>query len=586
MNVKARARERRYPLHVHISALFALLLISSGVVLGLFNYRQTSQIILTSSDQLFAQIRREVESDLQNTYQPIRHLLGLLALNEQNQMADGNQRMVLLPLFAQALRDNPKLASLYLGYADGDFFMVRPLRTARLKQIFDAPDNAAYQVWSIDRSGQARAVSESQYFDADLKLISRRQNLNERYDPSTRTWYTSALADGEQITTEPYVFFSSGEIGTTLARTSHERTVIAADLTLEDLSATLARHVVTPSTEVVLYRPDGAAIAYPDSSRLVVPGEKAHLVQVQQLSPALRDLFDSALQQDKQGSMQLANRRWQVSYTALAEGGPNGLRLALLTPEDELLADAYRIRWQGAMLTLGILLLCIPFGWLMSRLLVRPLHGLVQEVEAIHRFDFDHPAGGRSPVLEVDQLAAAMARMKKRLCAFLAINANLSADARLDTLLQRVLHETLALSGARCGLLYLRDANDGLLRPCSLLIDDQPRDINEYRIPGDTTSLPHWLEQPANGGASAVISLGFDQAGAFQPLLHALDSPRAHVVSCGLHNRQGDTIGVLVLIQQDQGEERDLALLRPERVAYIEAVADIAAVRIDTLQQK
>ena len=115
MNVKARARERRYPLHVHISALFALLLISSGVVLGLFNYRQTSQIILTSSDQLFAQIRREVESDLQNTYQPIRHLLGLLALNEQNQMADGNQRMVLLPLFAQALRDNPKLASLYLS---------------------------------------------------------------------------------------------------------------------------------------------------------------------------------------------------------------------------------------------------------------------------------------------------------------------------------------------------------------------------------------------------------------------------------------------------------------------------------------
>ena len=29
------------------------------------------------------------------------------------------------------------------------------------------------------------------------------------------------------------------------------------------------------------------------------------------------------------------------------------LRLALLAPEEELLADAYRIRWQGAVLTIG-----------------------------------------------------------------------------------------------------------------------------------------------------------------------------------------------------------------------------------------
>ncbi len=46
-------------------------------------------------------------------------------------------------MFAQALRDNPKLAALYLGYEDSDFFMVRSLRNERLKKIFDAPANAA-----------------------------------------------------------------------------------------------------------------------------------------------------------------------------------------------------------------------------------------------------------------------------------------------------------------------------------------------------------------------------------------------------------------------------------------------------------
>jgi hypothetical protein len=253
MQGKTRGKERRFPLHVHISVLFTLLLLGSGVILGLFNYYQTTQVILSSSKQLFAQMREEVEADLQHTYQPIRHLLGLLALNERNLSRDSYQRMSLLPIFAQALRDNPKLASLYLGYEDGDFFMVRPLRDERLKQIFDAPANAAFQVWSIDRSGEARPISESQFFDAELNWISRRQNLSEKYDPRTRPWYQSARERGELITTEPYAFFSTKDVGTTLARTSSGDTVLGADLTLADLSATLARHKVTPSTEVVLW---------------------------------------------------------------------------------------------------------------------------------------------------------------------------------------------------------------------------------------------------------------------------------------------------------------------------------------------
>ena len=40
----------------------------------------------------------------------------------------------------------------------------------RLKKIFDAPANAAFQVWTVDRTGSARPISESQYFDAELNF--------------------------------------------------------------------------------------------------------------------------------------------------------------------------------------------------------------------------------------------------------------------------------------------------------------------------------------------------------------------------------------------------------------------------------
>ncbi|TXI31985.1 MAG: HAMP domain-containing protein [Aquipseudomonas alcaligenes] len=585
MHVKRQNQERRFPLHVHISVLFSLLLLGSGVLIGLFNYYQTTQVILSSSSQLFNQFREEVEADLHHTYQPIRRLLALLALNEKNQSYEGYQRLDLLPMFAQALRDNPKLAALYLGYEDGDFFMVRSLRNERLKKIFDAPANAAFQVWTVDRTGSARPISESQYFDAELNWISRRQNLKETYDPRTRPWYQGAIDSGRQITTEPYVFFSSRDVGTTLARITRDRTVMGADVTLADLSASLARHKITPSTEVVLYRPDGAAVAYPDIQQLVVTNGTTHLVQVDKLSPALGELFQRGLDKDRQGAMKLAGKRWQVSYSQFDEGGPNGLRLALLAPEEELLADAYRIRWQGAVLTIGILVLCLPLGWLLSRILVKPLRALVHEAEAIRSFNFAHPASGHSPVLEIDQLAVAMGKMKDTLSSFLDITASLSAETRFDALLRRVLKETVDLSEASAGLLYLRDDDSGALVPHGLFINDEQHSLEEHRIPsyaaGDH-SMPLWVRQPAGGGATAVASIGFDQASGFQSLLHTLDSPRVHLVSTGLHNRQGDTLGVLLLLHRDSGEEAEPAMLRPQRIAYVEAVSGVAALCIES----
>lgn len=207
---------RRYPLHLHISMLFASLLIVTGLVLGLFNYRQATQLILSSSQQAFQSAQRDVEEDLRHTYQPIQHLLSLLVLDPQVASDAPEARLRLLPMFAQALRDNPRLASLYIGYANGDFFMVRPLRTPALRERFSAPAKAQVQVWSVVHSATGiRGVHL--YFDEQLQLLERRALPEERYDPRQRPWFESALASSGQITTRPYLFFSTQEIGTTLA---------------------------------------------------------------------------------------------------------------------------------------------------------------------------------------------------------------------------------------------------------------------------------------------------------------------------------------------------------------------------------
>ena len=83
--------DRRYPLHIHISVVFSLLLLIAGLVLGYFNYRQTTAIIFSSSDKLFERIQEAVRLDLEHTYEPIRHLLSLLAPGEGDEGQKGGQ---------------------------------------------------------------------------------------------------------------------------------------------------------------------------------------------------------------------------------------------------------------------------------------------------------------------------------------------------------------------------------------------------------------------------------------------------------------------------------------------------------------
>ena len=172
MSLTAYLKKRQFPLHVHISAVFTLLLLLIGIALAVFNYLQTTRIILDSSQKQFNQIAQDVQQDLLNTYQPIRHALNLLALNP-NAMSDSFEtRMGLLQPFVQALKDNPRLSALFIGDNQGSFFLVRPLRNQAIKTRLNAPQQSAYSVWTLKRFTDSPEVeSKKLFFDESLTLL-------------------------------------------------------------------------------------------------------------------------------------------------------------------------------------------------------------------------------------------------------------------------------------------------------------------------------------------------------------------------------------------------------------------------------
>ncbi|PYY81644.1 hypothetical protein DNK59_23480, partial [Pseudomonas sp. TKO26] len=309
---------RRFPLHIHISVMFTLLMLLTGVILGIYNYRQTTRIILQSSEKLFQRIEQDVRGDLKSTYEPIRHLLRLLAGDPATQSGNLEQRLALLRPFSQSLQDNPNLASLYLGYADGDFFMVRPLRNAAIRNQRQAPADSAYEVWSIERNASAgRIHSQSLFFDSQLSMIGRLEHPQDGYDPRNRDWFSNARSETEQITTEPYVFYSTNNVGTTLALSSGNMAVLGADLTLEQLSSTLAKHRVTPDTEIALLDDQGNVVAYPDSEKLVLDKHSARLIKANALNPVFGALLRG---QAENGHLQSQGRSWITASNRIAEG--------------------------------------------------------------------------------------------------------------------------------------------------------------------------------------------------------------------------------------------------------------------------
>lgn len=574
----------RFPLHITIGTLFIGLIVVFSVVLTWQNYNKTSDIMLTGAAKVYKQATREMFLDFRGTYHSVAETIKLMALSPVVNAASLDERMKSVEMFTTALRGEPSLSAIQLGYPDGDFFIVRPLTSPTLRQTFSAPDRAQYVADHVSSDTKGARHLIRLFFDAQLQEVSREAAVSTEYDPRARAWYQDA--DGQAGAIKPYLFYFIGKVGTTITlKTSVPGVVIAADVTLEQLSQTIRRHQITPDSEVVLMEADGHVLAYRESGELITQTDNKsfRIAQLSELGSAVLTHLNQDLKiEPQQLEFSFAGRRWTGSINRMSGDSGLDFYMLMISPLDELLRDAIAIRWLSVMTTFLIVLIMIPIVWYVASRISGPMQRLASEAGLISHFDFSSPLETRSFIKEVDTLAGAMAMMKNTISQFLALINSLAGEKDFDSLLERITRETMQVSQADGVLTYLVDEDEKHLEPC-MLYEHEKGDCNMDRLARLALADENELVDSLRNKEPGIIHIDAQHAHGFQTLLTQLETDALILVALPLHNRQNQAIGCLCLLYRPSGNSLDRGE-HQQQIAFIQALSGFAAVTLESRQ--
>jgi len=597
MGTDRHAPARRFPLHVTLSLAFTGLLLLFGSALIAFNYVESRKIALMGAEEGLEQVSAQMRASIADLYAPAQNIVDVSSKVSPPEEMSAKQWHRWLGYYSEALRLKPGIASLFVGYEDGDFLLVRYLdRHPAARRAVDAPAEAVFAVQTIERAGHGDPVEHLLFYDDDLGLIERRALAWTGFDPRQREWYREARTRPELIVSDFYRFFTTGEVGLTIAR--HMATgqgVVGADLALSDLSSGLAEQRLTPSARLAILDPGGDVIALSDPPhRLRESAGSAEgsveMPHVSELGDPVYDRLATWVSAERDGNRHefaVAGRTWMVALTTLPvrEGRP--ILLVNLVPRDELLAGVVRVRNQSVMISVALLLVASLLVLGISRHVARSLRKLAGEAQQIRQLRLDTPLTVRSRIEEVDDLAATMAVMKSSLQQFLAISQALSAEKDFNRQLELVLDEARRVSRAEGGAVLLLGENDrqlevAILQQPGTEAEGQPSACEPVSLEGDDDRSV--ARHTARSGVvvkidDAASHHGYDLQSAQRRF--GQDGSALHsMLSVPLRNQQDEVIGVLQLVNA-RVADGEAPGFRDEAIPYMEALSANAAVALD-----
>lgn len=549
---------RGFSLQVLIGLAIMFSTLTLGAVLAYQGYRSIEHTLLAASADTSRQLARTINERAQRLINPVLSSIRLLAHDSLAEAVTLQQRLDRVPLLAASLDANSMLSAVYVGYANGEFVLLRSLRDEADSQSVHAPAGAAYLLQSISLDGSGQMLGEWRFYDRGLTLLQTLAKPDYHFDPRARPWFVEGLASATTQLTKPYVFFTTKEIGLTVAQRSITgHAVLGMDASVNDLGGEVADLRTTPGTQMAVVGSDGEVVFYPDLQRVVVQdGAALRLSRLDELAvDSLSWLFVNNYQSADPVHYQAAGQDWYGVQVPLSSFTQHDIRLLIAVPAAELLGGARQMlmaeaRW--AILLIGVLLL---IGWALARRIGQPLQALTEQVQALASFDFSRRVGVESRISEVSALSEVLGGMSRTIHNFQAITLSLSRETNLEDMLRQVLGELVEATAVTSGAVYLAGEDSEVLRLAA--------DYRDERYPAD-------------------LQLGVHEPHQLNSAVEQAMPGQTPTMAVALNDRSGQRLGLLVL--QLGPAQLHSGGIAPAFCQFVEELSGAAAVAIETRQ--
>lgn len=542
-NPVQRSQTLRLPLHVPVAVLFSLLILGVGATISLRHFHDTRVLLDGANHALFQNLADETRDRLYGANDAVRRIFVLLSASALADAPGERERLLHLAELTGLIGGAPLIESIVVGYGDGDLFLVRRARQAELAE------GASWIVMDAGTpSGSERQARELR-FDADLRLLEAGPATQLAADPRLADWYRQAAASNVLVVTPARAFAHGGGRGPTFAQ-RNGATVFGVNLDLDAMATLIGSKLRTASTSVWLLSHDHQLLtdALHPQARQGVPDDvvRRALAQYRDVAQVSRQIAAADA------------RQWHVSMAPMPGFADHGWILAVATPDEEIFAAAYEQRQRSIRFTIVAVLLSFPLAWALSRLLTTPLHRLADHAHALSALQFNSRSKTHSVILEVDELADAMALMSRAISRFVEIGRRLGSAPDLAGVLEQLELGAREVSGASFASVCVWNDDAAAHAGPALAHNIHARDPHGLLA-------PPWAELAHEAEAPFSFRRG--------------ESEDAPVVICvPLRTSEGDALGALALAGLPA---ESLAAAAAEITGFLHALAATAAVALE-----
>lgn len=592
----------RFSLAFAIGVMFSALLVILGVNVTYYTFQNQKNTALRTTDRFFAISSKQTEDKLLAMIQSVESFVNASSALKGFGVDEVENISALLPYFHQSFTTIPWLNAVYAGRDNGSFYMIESIRdNPKTQKAFSAPGNAAYAVKIIESAGGKRV--QVQFYDKDLALIKKRTDAAAGYDPRTTSWYSEAASSDKIVITRPYTFFTSKQLGITIAHSLEGGGgVIGADTVLSSISDLLYSQKLTPSTQIVIMEEDGRFLLSADKNDI------AHLEAVRaedgkaELNVAdlrsgvarvmLAELIDRGTEKGK--LLQIDGRSWFCHARELAGNKRKGVYIAIASPLDELMVAARKTRQQNVLIVLIGVIMATGLGMYLSRRIAHSLHELSVQAESVRDFQLSTPFSIESKISEVADLSDTMTVMQSAINRFVEIARALSAEKRMERVLEMILDEARSVSSADGGGIGLV-SDDGKTFSYVLVSNDQTgvhrggtsgKEIFHDALDLGRTAPWNDIEisviHDTKTKAVDDIRDTKDEIYATIKQFHEKDGYTCRsLLIIPLLNRQDEVIGLLHLVNARDSGSGEVVPFPEHKIAYVKALSSNAALALD-----